>query len=152
MSVAYGTGGYAGHAAHAHRPPRDCPVCGAGLQVTRLSCDACASELSGVFESCGFCGLTDAERDLLRVFLVSRGNMREVERHLGVSYPTARQRYADLLAKLGLEGAGSPAASVAQAAPTGSNEPEQSREDVLAMLARGELDVDAAADRLRQVG
>ncbi|SDT26556.1 DUF2089 domain-containing protein [Actinopolymorpha singaporensis] len=148
--MAYGTGGYPRHpSAHAHRPPRDCPVCGAGLQVTRLSCDACASELSGVFESCGFCGLTDAERDLLRVFLVSRGNMREVERHLGVSYPTARQRYADLLAKLGLEGAGSPPAPSAPAVP---NEPEQSREDVLAMLARGEIDVDAAADRLRQVG
>ncbi len=151
--MAYGSGGYPGHSsAHAHRPPRDCPVCGAGLQVTRLSCDACASELSGVFESCAFCGLTDAERDLLRVFLVSRGNMREVERHLGVSYPTARQRYADLLAKLGLEGAGSPPASAAQAAAAGPGEPEQSREDVLAMLARGEIDVDAAADRLRQVG
>ncbi|GAA2755754.1 DUF2089 family protein [Actinopolymorpha rutila] len=153
MSVAYGTGGFTGHPpVHAHRPPRDCPVCGAGLQVTRLSCDACASELSGVFESCGFCGLTDTERDLLRVFLVSRGNMREVERHLGVSYPTARQRYADLLAKLGLEGAGSPVAPAGPAGPAGPNEPEQSREDVLAMLARGEIDVDAAADRLRQVG
>ena len=42
------------------------------------------------------------ETDLLRVFLASRGNMREVEKHLGVSYPTARQRFADLLAKLGL--------------------------------------------------
>ena len=90
----------------AHRPPGDCPVCGAGLEVTRLSCGSCGSELSGVFESCGFCRLSDAERALLRVFLVSRGNMREVERHLGVSYPTARQRYADLLASLGLEGAG----------------------------------------------
>lgn len=123
----------------AYRPPRDCPVCGAGLQVTRLSCGSCGSELSGVFESCAFCGLTDAERDLLRVFLVSRGNMREVERHLGVSYPTARQRYADLLAKLGLE-----------AAPNSVAEPRQSREEILSRLARGEIDVDTAAEQLRR--
>lgn len=127
----------------AYRPPRDCPVCGAGLQVTRLGCGSCGSELSGVFESCGFCGLTDAERALLQVFLVSRGNMREVERHLGVSYPTARQRYADMLAKLNLE----PEAAGAEA-----GQPRQTREDVLAKLARGDIDVDTAALQLRDAG
>ncbi|HEY8457116.1 MAG TPA: DUF2089 domain-containing protein [Actinopolymorphaceae bacterium] len=120
-----------------YRPPRDCPVCGAELHVTRLGCGSCGSELSGIFESCRFCGLSDADRALLRVFLVSRGNMREVERHLGVSYPTARQRYAELLAKLGLE-------------PTAPESPAPSRTEVLAQLARGEIDVDTAAQRLRQ--
>ena len=36
------------------------------------------------------------------MFLASRGNLREVERHLGVSYPTARLRFDRLLDKLGL--------------------------------------------------
>ena len=139
LGSSYGSMG--GHPA-AHRPPRDCPVCGAGLQVSRLGCGSCGSELSGVFESCAFCGLTEAERGLLQVFLVSRGNMREVERHLGVSYPTARQRYADLLAKLGLE----------NAPPTGAAQPRPRREDVLTQLARGEIGVDAAADLLRSIG
>ncbi len=39
---------------------------------------------------------------MLRVFLRSRGNLREVEKHLGVSYPTARLRVSQLLDKLGL--------------------------------------------------
>lgn len=125
-----------------YRPPRDCPVCGAGLRVTRLGCGSCGSELSGVFESCGYCGLNDAERELLRVFLVSRGNMRELERHLGVSYPTARQRYADLLAKLGLE---SPDGTPEPAA----RRPKPTRADVLAQLANGDLDVESAAALLR---
>ncbi|MEQ4203721.1 DUF2089 domain-containing protein [Actinopolymorpha sp. B9G3] len=143
-SHAYGHGG---SGVPEYRPPRDCPVCGAGLQVTRLGCGSCGSELSGVFESCGFCGLTDAERSVLQVFLVSRGNMREVERHLGVSYPTARQRYADLLTKLGLEPAPAAASGAAEAAQAG-----HSREEVLASLARGDIDVDTAALQLRDAG
>lgn len=129
------------HHHHQYRPPSDCPVCGSGLALTRLTCGSCGSELSGVFETCSFCGLSDADRALLRVFLVSRGNMREVERHLGVSYPTARQRYAELLAKLGME-------QTEAAAPA---EPDLSRADVLAKLARGELDIDGATDLLRKL-
>lgn len=125
-----------------YRPPRDCPVCGAGLNVTRLGCGSCGSELSGVFESCAFCGLTETERGLLRVFLVSRGNMREVERHLGVSYPTARQRYADLLTKLGLE----------PTEPAAPPETVPSRDVVLARLAAGEIDVETAELLLRDAG
>ena len=55
---------------------------------------SCGSELAGVFRSCEFCALNTGEIDMLRVFLGSRGNLREVEKHLGVSYPTARLRFA----------------------------------------------------------
>jgi hypothetical protein len=115
----------------ARRPPRTCPVCTAGLLVTRLGCPACETELSGVFESCEFCGLGTDERELLRVFLVSRGNMKELERHLGVSYPTARARYDELLGKLGL----SPAAP-------------DPRLETLEALARGDIDTEEATRRL----
>jgi hypothetical protein len=85
-----------------HRAPSDCPVCGDHLAVTRLGCASCGTELAGVFGTCEFCALDDRETEMLRVFLMSRGNMREVEKHLGVSYPTARLRFAELLTKLGL--------------------------------------------------
>ncbi len=86
-----------------HRPPRDCPVCRRHLVVTGCGCPECGTGITGAFRMCAYCGLTDDEFEMLRVFLVSRGNMRELEKHLGVSYPTTRQRFADLLAKLGLE-------------------------------------------------
>ncbi len=86
----------------AHRPPQDCPVCGDHLLISQLGCDRCGTALSGRFTTCAFCGLGEAQRELLRVFLVSRGNLKEVERHLGVSYPTARARYEELLTALGL--------------------------------------------------
>ena len=68
---------------------------------------------------------------MLRVFLVSRGNMRELEKHLGVSYPTTRQRFADVLAKLGLEDPAEAKKSV-------------DRDAVLADVAAGRLSVDEA--------
>jgi hypothetical protein len=68
------------------------------------------------------------------VFLVSRGNMKDLERHLGVSYPTARQRFADVLGRLGFDDA--------KAVPL-------DREQVLADLAAGRISVDEADALLR---
>ena len=127
---------------HVHRPPADCPVCGSPLSTTRLSCGSCGSELSGVFSGCPFCALDAADRELLEVFLVSRGNMREVERHLGVSYPTARQRYAELLERLGL-GQPEPAAAAHTGPATGAE-----RDEILRALASGSIAVDEAERRL----
>ncbi len=117
-----------------HRPPRDCPVCSHRLALTRLGCPSCGTEISGGFAPCAYCGLSDEDLDLLRVFLVSRGNMKDLERHLGVSYPTARQRFADVLGRLGLE----------------ERPVAVDRERVLADLAAGRVTVDQAEALLRQ--
>jgi hypothetical protein len=129
---------------HRHRPPSDCPVCGARLALTRLGCPDCGSELAGEFEPCEFCGLSPADRELLLVFLQSRGNMKELERHLGVSYPTARARFDDLLARLGLQ---PPPAERERSARSGSAGRAE-RAELLRSLARGDIDVDEAARRL----
>jgi len=115
--------------------PRDCPVCGDRLVSTRLSCRSCGTELSGDFRSCEFCSLSPEDRTVLRVFLASRGNMKELERHLGVSYPTARGRFDALLARIGV---------APERPPTGSSV------DLLERLARGEIDVDEAMDSLER--
>jgi hypothetical protein len=77
--------------------------------------------------------LTDEDRDVLRVFLASRGNMKELERHLGVSYPTARARFDGLLVKIGID-------RPAPAAP--------SRVELMEQVARGEIGIDEALKRL----
>ena len=110
-----------------HRAPSDCPVCGDRLSVTRLGCGTCGTELAGVFTSCAFCALDEKETEMLRVFLASRGNLRDLEKHLGVSYPTARLRFNQLLEKLGL------------AAATDSPATTLTRDQVLAEVASGAL-------------
>jgi hypothetical protein len=107
-------------------------VCGERLALTRLSCGECDTELSGVFESCEFCSLDADDRQMLRVFLRSRGNMKDLERHLGVSYPTARARFDRLLQRLDLEPA----------------EDASERLSLLESLSRGEIDVNEALNRL----
>ena len=116
-----------------HSAPRTCPVCASQLALTRLSCDSCHTELSGHFQACEFCALTVEDRDLLRVFLSSRGNMKELERHLGVSYPTARSRFDAVLSRMGIE------------APMAAN---PARLDLMEKLARGEVSVDDALKEL----
>src|SRR5712692_9424131 len=116
------------------RPPSSCPVCNHRLATTRPTCPECSTELSGAFASCEFCVLTDEDRDVLRVFLASRGNMKELERHLGVSYPTARARFDTLLTRLGIERGPAPAPA--------------SRLDLLEQVARGEIGIDEALTRL----
>lgn len=122
------------HAPQHRHAPRDCPVCGERLALTRLSCEECGTELAGRFKACEFCSLPPDDRELLRVFLASRGNMKDLERHLGVSYPTARARFDAVLSRLGLE------RDASTSPPT--------RLDVLEQLAVGDIDVDEALRRL----
>lgn len=98
--------------------------------MTRLSCQSCGTELSGQFRPCPYCAISGEDRELLDFFVASRGNMKAVERQLGVSYPTARGRVDALVEKL-LPSLGQP-----------------SELETLVALARGELTVDEAEDRL----
>jgi hypothetical protein len=121
-----------------HRAPSDCPVCGAELAIIRLGCAACGTELAGVFQPCEFCALNDKEIEMLRVFLSSRGNLREVEKYLGVSYPTARLRFAELLEKLGLGEAAEP-------------EPALTQDQILSEVASGALSPAEAQELIEQL-
>lgn len=132
---------------HTHRPPSTCPVCSESLITLRLGCPQCGTELSGHFDTCRFCRLGAADLDILEVFLRSRGNIRDVQAHLEVSYPTARARLIEVLDRIGMaEEPVVPATTPdpqASEAPAGPGErPELGA--VLADLAAGRIDVEQA--------
>ena len=85
-----------------YHAPSGCPVCGRTLDVTRLRCRHCASELTGQFAPCRFCLLEDKQRQFIETFLRCRGSIKEVEKALGVSYPTVRNMLESALVALGL--------------------------------------------------
>lgn len=120
-----------------YRAPATCPVCSERLITLRVGCPNCGTELSGHFTACRYCSLDAADARLLEVFLRGRGNLRDVQADLGVSYPTARQRLNDLLNRLGF---GEPATPAPTAAATATRDSA----DVLSRLAAGEISVDEA--------
>ncbi|NPV09437.1 MAG: DUF2089 domain-containing protein [Anaerolineae bacterium] len=80
-----------------------CPVCEGNLLVTGLKCRDCGTVVGGSFSPGLFSRLDGSQAEFLRQFVFSRGNLREMSRRLGVSYPTVRARLNDLVAAVELE-------------------------------------------------
>ena len=83
--------------------PAQCPVCGERMLVTKLRCSHCGTELSGEFAPCRFCRLEEKHLQFVETFLRCRGSIKEVERALGVSYPTVKNMLDAALSALGLD-------------------------------------------------
>src|SRR5918997_5537184 len=79
-----------------------CPVCAGELTIARLHCRSCGTALEGEFGVGRFGRLDRDQLALLESFLRSRGNLRELERELGISYPTVRGRIDSLIRALGI--------------------------------------------------
>ena len=139
-----------------------CPVCTGELAVTRLHCAECGTTLEGRFGVGRFGRLDKDQLALLESFLRSRGNLRDMERELGISYPTVRNRVEALVRALGLadDPAGAPPATAAPEQPAGTPSPAApdagfvaaERRRVLERLARKELTPEDAAAILRALG
>ncbi len=135
-----------------------CPVCQGELTVTRLHCRSCGTALEGEFGVGRFGRLEREQLTFLESFLRSRGNLKEMERELGISYPTVRSRLEVLLRALGL-GDGSAAPVLDDEIDAVPEEPAHSDEDlaaerrtILERLSRHELSADEAAAAIRALG
>ncbi|MDI6860424.1 MAG: DUF2089 domain-containing protein [Caldisericia bacterium] len=82
--------------------PSKCPSCGANLIITELACEKCKTIVRGEFPLNRFLLLSPQEENFLLVFLISRGNLKEVQERLNISYPTAKSRLEEVIKSLGL--------------------------------------------------
>jgi hypothetical protein len=136
-----------------------CPVCSGELTITRLHCRACGSALEGEFGVGRFGRLDREQLGLLESFLRSRGNLKEMERELGISYPTVRGRVDALVRTLGfgdapdapLEGDDFDADAGLDDELNATDAATQ-RRDILERLARKEIGAEEAAEALRALG
>jgi hypothetical protein len=129
-----------------------CPVCSGELSVTRLHCRSCGTTLEGDFSVGRFGRLTREQLALLESFLRSRGNLRDMERELGLSYPTVRSRLEALVRALGF-GPRADADEAAEAEPAADPAINRAtRQEILERLARHEINADEAADAIRALG
>lgn len=78
-----------------------CPVCNGKMQVKRLYCEDCGTSIEGQFDICNFCQLNLEQKEFIETFIRCRGNIKEVERELRISYPTVRGRLDAVIEALG---------------------------------------------------
>jgi hypothetical protein len=129
-----------------------CPVCSNELAVTRLYCRSCGTTLEGDFSVGRFGRLNRDQVALLESFLRSRGNLRDMERELAISYPTVRSRVEALIRALGFGPRDGEPAESAEAEGDREAGPPATRQEILEQLARHEISAEAAATAIRALG
>lgn len=118
--------------------PGKCPVCSHDLEVTRLQCTSCGTAVEGHFEPSRFSRLDPEQLAFLELFLKARGNLKDVERELGLSYPTVRNRLEAALAALGFA-----------VEPHQKIEAGRRRREILDALDAGKIGAEEALRQLR---
>jgi hypothetical protein len=136
-----------------------CPVCEGELLISRLHCRSCGTALEGEFGVGRFGRLSREQLSLLESFLRARGNLKEMERELGISYPTVRARVDALVRALGLSDGETPIdedeagdeAAEPDADTSSAADASERRREILQRLSSGEIDAAAAAVELREL-
>lgn len=113
---------------------RQCPVCQHPLHVTKLECAHCTTTIENNFSLSKFAALSEEQMHFVEVFLVSRGNIKEVEKKLGISYPTVRGKLNEIITLLGY---------------AEEKEPKQDKSEIINLLEAGEITAEAAIEQLK---
>jgi hypothetical protein len=116
---------------------QECPMCNGTLQVRELYCPRCRIRIQGDFEppQSRLLSLSRKELEFVELFVRLRGNIKEVEKALGVSYPTVRGILDGVIKNLGYT--------------VGKQMSPEKRMEIIEKISRGELSADRAAELLK---
>ncbi len=103
--------------------------------MARLKCDACDTVIENHFRLSKFDYLSDEELYFTETFIRCRGNIKEVEKELGISYPTVRSKLDGVIKKLGYDAV--------------SDERRLKKEEILKALEKGEITAEQAIAQLK---
>ncbi len=115
-----------------------CPVCTHSLNVTELHCHQCHTSIKGNFSVSRLARLHEEQLKFVEIFIKCRGNIKEVERELGVSYPTVRGKLENVIEALGYR------------PEKVTHISSQKRKEILDRLDRGEISADEALKQLNE--
>jgi len=114
-----------------------CPACGGAIIITEIRCANCHLKMQGEFKPGLFSTLSDDQLTFVRAFLRVRGNLSEMEKVLGVSYPTIRNKLEEI----------NQALERAEQAP--ALDANTARSAILQQVAAGKLDAAQALEQLK---
>lgn len=106
------------------------------MKVTKLHCTNCHTTIENQFELSKFVALTQEQLHFVEVFITCRGNIKEVEKELGISYPTVRGKLTDIISALGYE--------------PEKKEASTDKSKVIQMLENGEISSEDAIKLLKE--
>jgi hypothetical protein len=112
-----------------------CPVCNDKLKITKLKCKRCNTVIENEFEFSKFDALSSEHLGFVETFLKCRGNIKDVEKELGISYPTVRSKLDEVILALGLK---------SEETKTKDNT------EILDMLEKGEITAEEAMKLLKK--
>jgi len=101
------------------------------MVISELKCSKCDLRVRKDFSPCEFCQLSEHDYEFLKIFLRTQGRITDIEKILGISYPTIKTKIDNLLKNLRLS-------------------PLEEEQDPLEALAQGKLSVDEAVVILKQ--
>lgn len=78
-----------------------CPICQHHLHIEQLGCEQCGTKISGQFIPNKFSALSKAHLQFIEIFIKNRGNIKEIEKEMGISYPTVRNKLDEVIVALG---------------------------------------------------
>ncbi len=78
-----------------------CPVCDGSLKAIKLKCESCGTIIENSFDFPPLMRLGKEHMEFAEVFLRCRGNIKDVEKELGISYPTVRAKLDQVIEALG---------------------------------------------------
>ena len=130
-----------------------CPACGGQLVITECKCPTCRLQMRGEFQSGQLSTLSDDELTFIKVFLTARGNLTEVERVLGISYPTIRNKLDEINNALNRTNVATELRQKKLSNTLETNPPstEDIRKDILQQVSDGRLSPVEAIQNLREV-
>lgn len=112
----------------------ECPVCSSKLKIVKLSCDTCNTVIESEFSFSKFESLNKEQLNFAIIFIKNRGNIKEIEKEMGISYPTVRSKLDDVVRSLGF------------LVKTDNN---NSTDEIIEKLQKGEIDPDEALNKLK---
>lgn len=113
----------------------NCPVCSNQLTITKLHCTHCHTTVENEFSLSKFASLAQEQLHFIEIFLKCRGNIKEVEKELGVSYPTVRGKLDDIINSLGF---------------TTAKKMDIDKKKIVSMLEKGEITAEEAIQLIKE--
>ena len=114
----------------------NCPYCGGDFKIKEVECQGCKTQIKSNFRVNRFHMFQAEDLYFIEVFLKNEGNIKLMEKDLGISYPTVKSRLKNIIKTLGYQSA---------------NTDSEERINILKALSDGEIDVKEATKRLGEL-